>query len=205
MAASFQTWPADARRRTQMVHRSSFPKGRGCHLRGQRIDVLVVLLLGMAHAAVTSAAPQRQTVRLDVPVVKQPYNLCLAASVSMVLKYWGVEISTEAIGAQVSVYQGGTTGSEMRGVVEQAGFGGFLIQPAFEDLLQHLEKRRPVIVQLPAGRVGRHAVVLVGFDPTTEVIWVNDPADGRERSIKFAQFRAQWEQARRWTFLIVPK
>ena len=167
--------------------------------------MLCLLSLGTVLSAVTHAAIQRPAVRLDVPVVKQPYNLCLAASVSMVLKYWGIEITPEAIGAQVPVYQGGTTGDEMRRVVEQAGLQGFLIQPLFEDLLQHLEKRRPVIVVLPAGPTGRHAVVLVGFDPSAERVWVNDPAVGRQRALKYAEFRAQWDESRRWTFLIVPR
>jgi ABC-type bacteriocin/lantibiotic exporter with double-glycine peptidase domain len=168
-------------------------------------SMLWLLSLGLAQSAVTSAALQRPAVRLDVPVVKQPYNLCLAASVSMVLKYWGIEITPEAIGAQVPVYQGGTTGDEMRRVVEQIGLQGFLIQPAFDDLLLHLEKRRPVIVQLPSGPTGRHAVVLVGIDPSAERMWINDPADGRARALTYAEFRAQWDEARRWTFLIVPK
>jgi ABC-type bacteriocin/lantibiotic exporter with double-glycine peptidase domain len=167
--------------------------------------MLCLLALAVVIPAVTGTEAQHAAVRLDVPVVKQPYNLCLAASVSMVLKYWGIEIAPESIGAQVPVYQGGTTGDEMRRVVEQAGLRGFLIQPLFEDLLQHLEKRRPVIVVLPAGRAGRHAVVLVGFDPSAELIWVNDPAVGRARALTYSEFRTQWDETRRWTFLIVPK
>jgi len=165
--------------------------------------MLWLLSLGVLLPAATRAEVQRAAVRLQVPVLKQPYNLCLAASVSMVLAYWGIEITPESIGAQVPVYRGGTTGAEMRRLVEQVGLRGFLIQPLFEDLLQHLEKRRPLIVALPAGRAGQHALVLVGFDPSAELIWVNDPGVGRARALKYAEFRAQWDEARRWTFLIV--
>jgi hypothetical protein len=57
---------------------------------------LVSSLLGMVTATATIGCPitvaavarfQADLVLLDVPVAKQPYTLCLAASVSMVLAY----------------------------------------------------------------------------------------------------------------------
>jgi ABC-type bacteriocin/lantibiotic exporter with double-glycine peptidase domain len=156
-------------------------------------------------AFVQSPSGQDTTVRLDVPPVRQPYNLCLAAAVSMVLGYWGVEVTPEAVGEQVPVYKDGTTGRDVVRYVEGLGLRGFLIQPPFEDLLLHLERRRPVIVVLPAGKSSRHAVVLTGFDQAARSLWLNDPASGGARVVRFEQFRREWEAARRWTLLIVPK
>jgi ABC-type bacteriocin/lantibiotic exporter with double-glycine peptidase domain len=170
------------------------------------------LILAVALAVAFSAEIPRihakmpaQKIMLQVPIIKQSYMHCLVASVSMVLKYWGVEIPPEAIEAEVPVYKNGTTGRDLAEFVESAGFRGFLIQPEFEDLFGHLEKLRPLIVTLPEGDSLRHAMVLVGVDASAGVVWLNDPAGGRRVSRKLESFRRQWEKGQRWTFLIVPK
>jgi ABC-type bacteriocin/lantibiotic exporter with double-glycine peptidase domain len=172
-----------------------------------------LLLLALALSVVCSNqtfpaapfTPNQQTVLLRVPLVKQPYMRCLVASVSMVLGYWGLEISSESIGRQIPSYKDGTSGRDLAAFVEQIGFRGFLLQPRFEDLLDHLEKGRPLIVTLPKGGSSRHAMVLVGFDLSSGVVWLNDPAGGKRRSQALSSFRKQWEQGQRWTFLILPR
>jgi len=170
----------------------------GMMMRAAAVGVMTALLA-------VPAAGQSAAVRLDVPLVKQPYNLCLAASVSMVLRYWGIDVAPKTIGAQVAVYKDGTTGQDLVRFVEKFGLRGFLVQPPFEDLLVHLQKHRPLIVVLPAGKDRRHAVVLTGFDPVAEVVWVNNPALGEPRAIPYARFRAEWDAAHRWTLLIAPQ
>ena len=161
-----------------------------------------VLLLALMQAGqLSSPAP----VLLHVPLIKQPYMRCLVASVSMVLKYWGHEVSPEAIGNEVPVYKDGTTGRDLADFVERIGFRGFLIQPPFDDLLSHLEKGRPLIVTLPEAGSMRHAMVLVGFNRSTDKVWLNDPASGTCRDQELGSFRKQWEKGQRWTFLILPK
>ena len=136
--------------------------------------------------------------------MKQPYMLCLATSVSMVLEYWGQRVTPAAIAEQVAVYRGGTTGSDYVKIVEARGLHAFLIQPPFEDLLAHVEKGRPVIVGLPE-RGGRHVMVLVGYDIPGGKVWLNDPASGERKAHAIDAFRRQWEKGDRWTFLIVPR
>ncbi len=163
----------------------------------------VALLFSMAPAG--AAAWQRQRVLLEVPLIKQPYMQCLVASVSMVLKYWGCDITPDAIAQQVPVYKDGTTGRDLAVFVETIGFRGFLIQPPFADLLDHLEKQRPLVVTVPERGTARHAMVLVGFDPGHDAVWLNDPVTGECKSQAMTSFRANWEKGGRWTFLIVPK
>jgi ABC-type bacteriocin/lantibiotic exporter with double-glycine peptidase domain len=148
---------------------------------------------------------QGEAVRLSVPLQKQPYNLCLPASVSMVLSYWGVEIAPERILEQVPIYKDGTTGEDLRRFVETLGFRGFLVQLPFEDLVQHLAKQRPIIVSLTAGRNLRHAMVLVGVDPAGRQVWLNDPASGEARRMPLEDFQKRFDASARWTFLIVPR
>jgi ABC-type bacteriocin/lantibiotic exporter with double-glycine peptidase domain len=163
------------------------------------------VLVLVAVAEVASGGVQSGAVRLQVPLQKQPYNLCLPASVSMVLAYWGVEIAPERILEQVPIYRDGTTGEDLRRFVEALGFRGFLVQPPFEDLASHLEKRRPIIVSLLAGRDGRHAMVLVGVDPAGRQVWLNDPASGEARRMAAEDFRKRFDASGRWAFLIVPR
>ena len=77
-------------------------------------------------------------VRLSVPQIKQPYKMCLVASVSMVLSYWNTEIAPSEIAKEVPLYKEGTTGLDLQRFVESRGFQGFLIQPQLEDLFAHL-------------------------------------------------------------------
>ncbi len=144
-------------------------------------------------------------VLIEVPVLKQPYDLCLATSVSMVMKYWGTDISPRAIAEQVSVYHNGTTGRDLQQFVEERGFRGFLIEPPFEDLVDHMRKGRPLVIAFPARGNSRHAMVLTGFDADKQLLYLNDPAGGRRRTLDYGTFQRRWEAAHRWTFLVVPR
>jgi ABC-type bacteriocin/lantibiotic exporter with double-glycine peptidase domain len=150
-------------------------------------------------------ASQNQSVMLEVPTVKQPYMRCLVASVSMVLHYWGREISTEDIEKKIPVYREGTIGRDLVNYVNTIGFNGFLIQPPYEDLLDHLAKGRPLIVALHSNNSMRHAVVLVGYNPASGTIYLNDPAKGKRTAWEIDRFRLDWENGKRWTLLIVPQ
>jgi ABC-type bacteriocin/lantibiotic exporter with double-glycine peptidase domain len=151
------------------------------------------------------AQPGTTAVLLEVPAIKQPHNLCLAACVSMVLKYWGVDATPQAIADQVPIYRDGVTGLDLQRLVELMGMQGFLIQPPFEDLLEHLRKRRPPVVQFPSRGGSRHAMVLIGFDAGRRVLFLIDPANGTRKSLDYKTFQKEWEKAQRWTFLIVPR
>ena len=169
-------------------------------------NTLLAVALAVVPELFAPALPPRQAPRalLDVPVVKQPYMLCLAASVSMVLDYWGYKISPATLAQQVAVYKEGTVGRDYANIVESLGLYAFLVQPRFDDLLAHLGKGRPIIVELPE-RGSRHAKVLVGYDVPDNKVWLNDPATGERKAQALDAFRREWEKGGRWTFLIVPK
>ena len=164
----------------------------------------IVLAIGSSLFPAMAAQQQASRAHLDVPIVKQPYNLCLAASVSMVLDYWGYKVTTDKLAEQVGVYKEGTIGRDYVGVVERLGLYAFLVQPPFDDVLGHVAKGRPVIVEVPE-RAGRHAMVVVGYDLAERKIFLNDPASGERKVQLLDDFRREWEKGGRWTFLIVPK
>ena len=162
------------------------------------------MLSGVVSLAIC-AQPDPLNIVLDVPAIKQPYNLCLAACASMVVKYWGVDATPQFFADQVAVYRDGITGQDLQRVVETIGFHGFLVQPPFEDLLEHMGKGRPLIVQFPSRGGSRHAMVLAGFDPGKKDLYLIDPANGKRTSLRYKTFQQKWDKTQRWTFLIVPR
>jgi ABC-type bacteriocin/lantibiotic exporter with double-glycine peptidase domain len=172
-------------------------------LRNFLASFLCLIALNAQSSARTG--PQSDSVQLAIPVIKQPYMRCLVASVSMVLKYWGTEISPDQIGEKIPVYGDGTAGEDLAKFVEGLGFHGLLIQPSFDDLIVHVRNGRPVIIALPARGAIRHAMVLAGFDLTAGTVSLNDPAAGKRITEGLALFRERWERGQRWTLLIVPK
>jgi ABC-type bacteriocin/lantibiotic exporter with double-glycine peptidase domain len=169
------------------------------------LSLALILVLGGLVSLALCAQLETGTVLLDVPAMKQPYNLCLATCVSMVIKYWGVDISPQVFADEIPIYRDGVTGQDLQRAVERIGFQGFLIQPPFEDLLEHLRKRRPPVVSFLSRGKSRHAMVLVGFDAGKQNLFLLDPANGKRKSLDYRTFRQKWEEAQRWTFLIVPR
>lgn len=162
-------------------------------------------MLGAPGRLALYAQPGPTAVLLDVPAIKQPHNMCLAACISMVLRYWGADITPRSLADRVPIYRDGIAGQDVQPLIERMGFRSFLIQPPFGDLLEHLRKGRPPVVEFPARGGGRHAMVLVGFDEAKQDLFLMDPASGKRRSFDYKTFQQKWEEAQRWTFLIVPK
>ena len=123
----------------------------------------------------------------------------------MVLNYWGVDATPQAVADQVPIYRDGVTGQDLQRLIERMGLRGFLVQPPFEDLLEHLRKKRPPVVQFHSRGESRHAMVLVGFNAARQEIYLIDPASGKRRSYSYNDFQEKWEMAQRWTFIIVPR
>ena len=136
--------------------------------------------------------------KLDVPHLKQglPYT-CLPARIRMVLAYWGKEHSEEEL-ASIS----GTTpvwGTNPGGAVEgleRLGYHALWFENAtLERLLDLLDIGWPVIVflraaDLPHGRAGLHAVVVVGMEDN-EIIYL-DPQLDFETRLELSRFLRAW-------------
>lgn len=65
----------------------------------------------------------------------------------------------------------------------------------FPEILEELNNERPVIVWINAREPPEklwHAVVLIGFEPTTNTLFYNDPWDKSERSLEVGIFIHKW-------------
>jgi ABC-type bacteriocin/lantibiotic exporter with double-glycine peptidase domain len=171
--------------------------------------VLLLLCDGLA-AAVASA------IWLDVPFVQQTKDGCGGASIAMVMQYWqrqqGKSLDGSAGEAQIqrSLYSSAAHGiyaSALEQYLQQHGFRTFAFHGQWEDLQQHLEKGRPLIVALKPspGSSALHYVVVAGIDANQQMVLVNDPAQRKLLEEQRSSFEHEWSATERWTLLAVPR
>jgi ABC-type bacteriocin/lantibiotic exporter with double-glycine peptidase domain len=172
----------------------------------------ILVLLGVCGVLLAADIPG---VWLDVPFVKQEKDGCGAASIAMVMQYWqrqlreSVNLDSDPAQIQRSLYSAkahGIYASDMERYFREKGFRTFTIRGEWEDLKQHLDKGRPLIVALkPAGGAPLHYVVVTGVDPEQAIVMVNDPAQRKLLKQDRPSFDREWSAADRWTLLAVPQ
>jgi len=169
----------------------------------------IVTLLLVCGAAVDS---ERAGVWLDVPFVSQEKNGCGSASIAMVMRYWqrqkGQPETADALEIQRALYSPRARGihaSELERYLQDHGFRTFAVNGQWQDLKQHLEKRRPLIVALKVGRADLHYTVVTGLDWKQDIVLEHDPARRGLLKQHRADFEREWKAAGNWTLLAVPE
>ena len=175
-----------------------------------RIFRVAVLLPGVCGVLLAAGLPG---VWLDVPFVKQEKDGCGAASMAMVMQYWQAQQgqpandASDASQIQRTLYSAkahGIYASDMERYLQEKGFRTFTIRGEWEDLKQHLEKGRPLIVALkPVSGGALHYVVVTGAGP--EMVMVNDPAQRKLLQQDQSSFEREWSAAGKWTLLALPQ
>ncbi|MDX2152557.1 MAG: cysteine peptidase family C39 domain-containing protein [Bryobacteraceae bacterium] len=142
---------------------------------------------------------------LDVPFVAQEKNACGAASIAMVMQYWGRPADAPAIHREL--YSPGARGVYADALAQRlrrAGFDTHAFRGEWKDLEHHLDKGRPLIVALETAGGRLHYVVVVGVDTARGLLLAHDPAVRRSLAHHRAAFEKQWKGANHWTLLAVP-
>src|ERR1044071_7536926 len=153
---------------------------------------------------------------LDVPFIKQEKEGCGAASIAMVMQYWlkqqarPADASADAEAIPRTLYSGaehGIRAQDMERYFQQHGFQTFVFKGKWDDLKQHLEKGRPLIVALKPSALENalHYVVVVGIDPEQDVVYMNDAAQRKLLKQEWPGFEKQWSAVGHWTLLALPK
>jgi hypothetical protein len=94
---------------------------------------------------------------------------------------------------------------------KEKGFRTFTIRGEWEDLRQHLDKGRPLIVALqPAHGAPLHYVVVTGLvetglDRAQGIVMLNDPAQRKLLKQDRPSFEREWSAAGKWTLLALPQ
>ena len=153
---------------------------------------------------------------LDVPFIRQEKDGCGAASIAMVMQYWlkqqakPVDASADAVAIQRALYSSkyhGIRASDLEDYFQQHGYQTFAFAGKWDDLKQHLEKGRPLIVALKPSvlETSLHYVVVVGVDPAQGIVYLNDAAERKLLKEDRASFEKQWKAVKQWTLLALPK
>jgi predicted double-glycine peptidase len=142
---------------------------------------------------------------LQVPFFPQAKNGCGAASVAMVMHYWGSRPEPGLVYHELyDAEHHGIQLASMKRYLEQAGFRAFTIQGGWADIQEHTAKGRPVIVGLKRNRrMPMHFAVVIGAEG--DRVWLNDPTRKKAAAVKRRDFQKQWEQADRWMLLSTPR
>ena len=162
-------------------------------------------LMLMLFPAAVWAESNSVGVWLDVPFVRQEKNGCGAASIAMLMRYWGRE-ETDAQQIYADLYskdQRGIRGSDVEQFLQAHGFRTFVFPGEWQDFKHHLVKGRPLIVCLKKG-TSLHFVVVVGVDSARGLLFINDPARRKLLRVERAEFESDWIAVNRWTLLAVP-
>ena len=174
-----------------------------------------LVLFGAASVGLALGA-ETPSLWIDVPFVAQVKNGCGSAAMAMVMDYWEKKAGRSAEGAadagkiQAALYspaEEGIPASAMKRYFEEAGYRTFAFAGDWNELGQHLERGRPLIVSLKAsGPHGPlHYVVVVGIDSARGYIYLNDPAQEKMLRVSREGFESEWRATEHWTLLAVPR
>jgi ABC-type bacteriocin/lantibiotic exporter with double-glycine peptidase domain len=142
---------------------------------------------------------------LAVPFVPQEKSTCGAASLAMVLRYWGSRTSHDEIAREVVRPElKGALGSRLAEFAQSRGFFAIAYEGDLQQLRDSLAKGRPVVVAWNLGKTPYHNVVVLGVDTAGRKLLVNDPELGPRRWVDEETFESRWAGADHWTLLVLP-
>jgi ABC-type bacteriocin/lantibiotic exporter with double-glycine peptidase domain len=142
------------------------------------LQILVVLLIGVAVSVAPSGPPTAARVGLDVPVVVQSPQRCGQAALEMVLRYYGAD--SGAIHEADRAYDPALRGSlitDLAAAARRAGYEATIATLIPDSLTALLGVGVPPIVLYQNGRAPftvRHFGVVTAWDPAREVFTLND-------------------------------
>jgi uncharacterized protein YvpB len=128
------------------------------------------------------------------------------------MQYWRAQQglpanqTSDAIQIQRALYSAkahGIYASDMERYFQEKQFRTFTIRGEWEDLEQHLDKGRPLIVALKPAAGALHYVVVTGLGP--DIVMLNDPAQRKLLQQDRSSFEREWNAARKWTLLALPQ
>lgn len=171
------------------------------------ILLIVALVIGIAPSFGGEKSPSR-CVLSNVPYVQQMKNYCGPASLTSVLRYWGLKIDQTTIGKSVfDKNLQATNGADMILFARGKGFSAYSWNSDLDDLKQKLASGFPVIVLQDSSTTDKsgHYRVATGYDDTKRVIYVNDPYEPETKSIAYDKFEALWAPHGNWALLACAK
>jgi len=121
----------------------------------------------------------------------------------MVLRYWGEPgVGPQDFSSALEASGRGITTDNLRRLAEQRGYGAFAHRGNPEGAIAHLARGRPLIALARASRGRFHYVVLLAW--ANGRVLLHDPALGPFRVLTEEEWLRRWNDAGRWTLLVLP-
>ncbi len=175
-----------------------------------------VLASGCYHGSARTATPADLADQPDgwnlvegVPPVRQiEREDCGAAALAMVLGYWGLPITRDAISAaNPAAPEHGIRAAALRDFARRQGLQAFIVEGQLADLDRELGRHRPVLVGVMkryGQRLYPHYEVVVGMSRRDQRVLTLDPAHGLRVNSREG-FTAEWTAAGRLTLIVFPR
>jgi len=132
-------------------------------------------------------------VYLDVPYEKYAgLNWCLPASGTMILHYYGENITQRELANVVICQNGLGSISKMVKYAKELGFESIYCSLTLEEIKNSLVKNIPVIAiqDYSLSNSLAHARVIIGYDDIHQEIITNDPTIGKNYKMSYSNFLA---------------
>jgi len=150
----------------------------------------------------------------DISYVRQtdPY-WCGPASLTMILNYWGANVTQEEVAAEIYDPEANLTSiSKMRMYPQKIGFKTKEIDGSINDLKEWINRGRPLIVlqKFSLANMYGHYRVVTGYSDEKEMIVTFDPILGSNHNITYSEFAELWKPGStfstlNWTLIVTPE
>jgi len=148
-------------------------------------------------------------VKLDVPYVKQETNGCLQASVTMILQYYGLNISLNEVDNNIGQSNGYGDIGKLPDYLQTIGFEMEYKKLTIDKIEDILQENKPLLAfqHFSLTDSDFHYSVIIGFDSKKQEMIKNDPLKGKDYKESYSNFVGlnQNNSQECISFIILPK
>ena len=143
--------------------------------------------------------------KINLPIfASQTFNNCGPATLSMILSFWGTNISQQTLADEMRPYNNPKGGvddksifaNEFTSFAKQLGYDSFNRPNGTIEILKQLTTNGiPVVVRTwlhPNEDIG-HFRIVRGFDENKKIIIQDDSYEGKDREISYKEFLEMWQ------------
>jgi predicted double-glycine peptidase len=142
-----------------------------------------------------------------VPYVLEEPHWCGPACLSMVLRYWGLNITQQEIAEEIYDPESQGTATEfMATYARERGFEVEDFHGSIDDIKSWLRDGVPLIViqKFVVMSEDLHYRVVVGYNESSQTIITYDPEEGQNYTLTYTTFSDLWETSSNRTIAVTP-